>query len=457
MCGIVGFSCLSQHGFSKKQEDVLWQLLKVGELRGDDSTGLIYVENDAGFGIMKEAQSASWASYDMFRNKMVSQSLRFGKAYIGHNRKATVGKVKDDTAHPFVVDETFAMVHNGTLYNHGKLKQTEVDSEALAHHLKPILTGNLSDEDLNEEMGKIDGAYAVAAFSQETNKVYLVRNAQRPLDLVELPDGFAWASEGLMLAWILQRNGYDLSKCKGRAIKEHTIVEIDLKTNKITEREYSPKKATSGTSSTTTTFHGGKGGDSTKVIRFPVKNLTPRLSKNQFKKLRAKCVNTRHSFFADDYVEKAFPRTLDDGETVVNLLGEFDGDWIGDVKYSLLATVDLAKVEGLDNFEEITDRHWTGRIVDMLFDKGTGNVSFVLDDIKVLPKSLPSTNVTKLLETTKAKWSAIEASKTDLQDLLKKQAGELSSEEWKKISATHYWSSAEQEWKMKYENPPTVH
>jgi len=304
MCGIVGFSCLSANGFAKKQEDVLWQLLKVGEVRGEDSTGLIYVENDGGFGILKEASSASWATYEMFKHKMLSQSLRFGKAYIGHNRKATVGKVKDDTAHPFVVDNTFAMVHNGTLFGHDKLKKTEVDSEALAHHLKPILTGELSDDDLNTEMGKIDGAYAVAAYSQETNKVYLVRNAQRPLNLVETPDGFAWASEGLMLAWVLDRNGYDLSKCKGRTVKEHTIITIDLETNKLTEREYSPKKAITPPWVANTHVTGAvKGGDTKTVVRFPVKDLTPKISKNSLSTLcpylrcsrRGFCLVERHT------------------------------------------------------------------------------------------------------------------------------------------------------------------
>jgi hypothetical protein len=458
MCGIVGFVCKSAHGFAKKQEDTLWQLLKVGEVRGEDSTGLVYVENDGGFGILKEANSASWCSYDMYKHKMLSQSLRFGKAYIGHNRKATVGKVKDDTAHPFVVDETFAMVHNGTLFNHGKLKQTEVDSEALAHHLKPILTGNLSDDALNEEMGKIDGAYAVSAYSQEKNEVYLVRNSQRPLNMVETPDGIAWASEGLMLAWVLDRNGYDLSKCNGRTIKEHTIVTIDLATNKITEREYSPKKAITGTTVPHTQITGNlKGGVSTKTItRFPSKLLTPRISKNLFKKLRAKHIGNRHSFTVADYVEKNFPKTIEDGETLVNLIGDFDGDWIGDVTHSLSALVDLATVNGLDDMTDLIDTNWSGKIVDMLFDRGTGNVTFVLEDIKLTPKSV-ATNVVSIIETTRKKWNAVAPSPLDIEDILKKAPTDLTDEEWKKLNISHYWSSTEQAWKKKDETTPTLH
>lgn len=462
MCGIVGLICQSQYGFDKKHEDVFFQLLKVDELRGDDSTGIIYAESDGGFGYLKEASCASWVGSTMYAHPMMKASMQRGKAYIGHNRKATIGKVKDETAHPFVVDDNFAMVHNGTLFNHNKLKQTEVDSEALAHHLKPILTGNLSDDQLNEEMGKIDGAYAVAAYSQEKHQVYLVRNAQRPLALVELPNGYAWASEGLMLAWILSRNGYDLSKCNGRDIKEHTIIIIDLKTNKLTEREYQPKKAmvvvtptkvsSTNHSSTTTTTNGGS------ASKAPATFQEPAYTKAAFKRLRAKYINTRHTFWADDYVEKFFPRTLEDGETIVNLLGEFDGDWCAGVPIALNAEVDLSKVEGLVSFEdkEITDRCWSGRIANMVFDKERKTVLVFLDDIKVVTKSyLPS--VPAILQVSADKWAAIQPSNVDVSELLTKHPNELSAEEWKKVSITHYWSAYSTKWLMKNETSSTLH
>lgn len=408
MCGIVGLICKSQYGFSKKQEDVFWHLLKADEVRGDDSTGLIYVENDSGFGILKEAQTASWATYSMYADGLLSDSLRSGKVYIGHNRKATVGKVTDETAHPFVVDNSFAMVHNGTLFNHRKMKDTTVDSEALAHHLKPILTGNLSDDELNEKMGEIDGAYAVVAYDQESHSVFLVRNSQRPLCLLELPDGWAWASEGLMLAWITQRNGYDLSKCKAEDVKEHTIIKINLDTNTITRREYSPKKAMSKehtppwkTAGTTPTHVPTK-----QAPRF---QSNDGLSKNEFKRLRRRFLGTRHSFYADDFVEKNFPRTLDDGETVVKLLGEFDGECFAGIDLAVHAEVDLAAVFGKDSFTEddIINRFYHGIIEDLVYNKSAKNVMFILGDVKVYAKSTDvKAEVNKILATTQGKWNA---------------------------------------------------
>ena len=305
MCGIVGMVCKSQYGFSKKQEDAFWHLLKADEVRGEDSTGVIYVESDGGFGIMKEAQAATWAYYSLYTDDMVKASQQRGKVYIGHNRKATVGKVNEANAHPFVVDDTFAMVHNGSLYGHKKLKNTEVDSEALAHHLKPLLTGTVSDEELNEEMGKIDGAFAIASYDQGNNCVYLLRNKERPLSLCMLPDGWAWASEGLMLAWILSRNGYDLSKCEVIDVPVDTIITLNLDKNTISKREYQPKKATAKATTGTNTKPWP-------MVTTTTGKQAPRfrqdggVSKNQFKQLRKKFIGTRHSFWADDFIEKGF-------------------------------------------------------------------------------------------------------------------------------------------------------
>jgi len=407
MCGIVGLVCKNQYGFSKKQEDVFWHLLKADEVRGDDSTGLIYVEADNGFGIMKEAVTASWSAYSMYADNMMTTSMRDGKAYIGHNRKATVGKVTDETAHPFVVDDTFAMVHNGTLFGHKKLKDTVVDSEALAHHLKPILTGDLSDDELNEKMGEIDGAYAVAAYDQESHSIYLLRNSQRPLCLLELPDGWAWASEGLMLAWIVSRNGYELSKCKAEDVKEHTIIKIDLAKNEVTRREYSPKKATppvgpwNRAGTTHTPVHGTK-----QASRFRQEDG---ISKNEFKRIRRKFIGTRHSFYADDFVEKNFPRTVSDGETVVKLLGEFDGECFAGIELVVHAEVDLSAVFGKDSYTEddIPERYYHGIIDDAVYNKASRSITFMMGDVKVFAKSTDiKAEVKKIMETTQGKWNA---------------------------------------------------
>ena len=92
MCGIVGVISKSHFGFMQKHLDLFYQLLHSDELRGDDATGLIYIENDSGFGILKDAVPASWCADSMIRHNQLTDRIRKGKALIGHNRKATMGR-----------------------------------------------------------------------------------------------------------------------------------------------------------------------------------------------------------------------------------------------------------------------------------------------------------------------------------------------------------------------------
>ena len=208
MCGIVGMVVKPANGFVKQHEDCFYQMLYADALRGEDSTGVIGVENDTSFHIAKEATEAAWFNAQFQGGTLAKTMWATGKAFIGHNRKKTVGAIKDETAHPFVVDDVFAMVHNGTLFNHKDLADTEVDSEALAKVLATALGETDYIQALETILGKVSGAYATASYDQRTNKVHLLRNSQRPLAYVETSNAWYFASEAPMLFWILARNGY---------------------------------------------------------------------------------------------------------------------------------------------------------------------------------------------------------------------------------------------------------
>jgi len=324
--------------------------------------------------------------------------MREGKAILGHNRKATVGRITDDTAHPFVVNETFAMVHNGTLRGHKVMKDTEVDSDALAHHLEPLLTGEFDKEKFEEEMGKINGAFAVGIYSQPNNRVYLMRNNERPLAVVETDDAWYWASEGLMLLWVLSRNGYDMGKHKIHSLAAHSLVTIDLDTNEYTETEFEPKKP----QPRTITRHLGTGqtsmgGTGNKPEPFRPENI---LSKNKYKLLRKRWLGTRHSFYVDDFVETNFPKTIATGATEVNLLGEVDGEMFNSYDIYVIAVVDIVEVLGKGATEkDITERLYHGIIEDMSYNKATGEITLHMGKVKAFDKSV----VTNLVQ---GKWNA---------------------------------------------------
>jgi predicted glutamine amidotransferase len=374
MCGIVGAVIKARNGFTKPTEDSFTQMLFADTLRGDDSTGIIYVHNDGGFGIAKEAYAAPYVIDAIMDIPEVKQMYSRGKAYIGHNRKKTVGSISNETAHPFVVNDTFAMVHNGTLRNHKELADTVVDSEALAIHLSKVLTADFNKETFEEAMGKVNGAYAVVAYNQDTDCVYITRNAERPLTYVETTDGWFWASEGAMLGWILGRNGINLKDVQFKSLAPNSLLTINLDKNTATVMEYVPKKAIPAT-----TVAGTK----VKVItaKTPQHGSKPnRLSKQQFKTLKRKWFGDRLFFYADDYVEKNFPRTIMDGETDVMLIGnsdEFTFDHTVSAPYNINS---LPKGEW-----EFTDCFFTGIVEDMTFDKATGWVTFHLTGGKLVP------------------------------------------------------------------------
>lgn len=382
MCGIVGVVLKGNTGLTKRIEDAFEQLLFVDTLRGDDSTGVIGVEVNESFHIMKGALEATWFLPQYNQDQISKIMWMRGKALIGHNRKGTIGKIKDDTAHPFVVDNTFAMVHNGTLYNHASFHDTEVDSHALAM----ILHKALGEEDhvnaLEDILPKIYGAYAIAAYDQRTHKVFLLRNKDRPLFVAETEDAWFYASEGLMLQWILARNGYSAASIKYiESVPEDVLVTFDLTKNTMLKEGLSLKKAMAPTTMVVTVPS-----TSTETIKT---TKTSFLSKNAFKALRKKLMHSVLEWWADDYVEKYFPKTFEEGEVLFNLIGECE-----DIKqpHMIYAVVDITAT-----FVRVPDKlcfyKWTGTVDDVVYDQKNGSCAIYLRECSTIPSSKPATTV----------------------------------------------------------------
>ncbi len=387
MCGIVGVAVKAKNGFCNKTQDSFYQMLLVDSVRGEDSTGVVFVENDSSFGIMKEA-SPSWYTETAFKSSTIGKAMwNMGKAMIGHNRKQTSGKISDRNAHPFVVNDSFAMVHNGTLYGHKDLADTEVDSEALAIHLSKVLNKDLTKEKLEEALGKVYGAYAIAAYNKDTNSIYLTRNKDRPLSYVETPEGVFWASEYMMLYWILSRNGIDVSKTAPQTLKEDTLLTINLEDNSVTLMEYVPKKATPPAKQVgyfrtyqNPPTHVGKARGASGLSNVEI-------SKNAFKRIKHTWIGKDMTFFVDDFVEKNFPRTIAQGETEVIILGESDSFYF---PHTVRAEINILNFAPEDY--AITDSLYRGTVADATYDKVTGSITFIMGATQKVPTSYKATN-----------------------------------------------------------------
>ena len=372
MCGIVGVVLKTDKGFLKQTEDSFYQMLYADALRGDDSTGIISVENDTTFHISKEASHPAWFIPIYDASPIGKAMWSDGRALIGHNRKKTMGSIDDTSAHPFVVGDEFAMVHNGTLYNHQALAKTTVDSEALTIHLAKAFEHDDYVADVEEALGQVTGAYAVAMYDQRHNAIRLLRNKERPLCYIEMENAWYFASEAGMLLWILSRNGYDMTKSKVQFIPEHTLVSFNLDNNTINEEVLVPKKPYTPIKTIVKAYTGGMAGI----------NGKDGLSKNAFKRFRRKIINTKLEWWCEDFIESNYPKTLYDGEVMLTLMGVCDELLIDHHLSTEINYKDLILTP-----DDLTDRLWTGIVEDVFYDVKSKRVSIHLRDALPLPVS----------------------------------------------------------------------
>lgn len=198
MCGIVGVISRRMGGLFSKDLDLFENALIIDTLRGKDSVGaftgfktkqaLAIKHGSNPFELFKTKE---WTS---FRNDAVSK----GRFVIGHNRASTIGATNTDNAHPFV-EENIILVHNGTIHNQEQLTKNvvEVDSNAIAHALV--------DNEPQDVFPNIMGAFACVWFDTLKGKLFMIRNEQRPLSLIQTDDSWLVASEPWMIAMPGQR------------------------------------------------------------------------------------------------------------------------------------------------------------------------------------------------------------------------------------------------------------
>jgi glucosamine--fructose-6-phosphate aminotransferase (isomerizing) len=204
MCGIVGAVS------DKNVVPVLLEGLQRLEYRGYDSAGLAVREAT---GELKRFRSLGKVSV---LNELIGQSDVHGTLGIAHTRWATHGKPAERNAHPHMSGVRVAVVHNGIIENHNRLRDqlleagfsfssetdTEVVAHLLAHKLEAGLTLLQAVHDVRKE---ITGAYALAAASPESLDSIIVTREGSPL-VIGVGDGENFiASDVAALLQVTQR------------------------------------------------------------------------------------------------------------------------------------------------------------------------------------------------------------------------------------------------------------
>ena len=203
MCGLIGV-ITGKH--KKTHEDLFSNGLVVDTIRGKHSTGAVAVQ-DSDYLYHK----AAVPGVDFIESKQYESLLRKLKlnnpaALLGHNRAATVGKVNKCNAHPFEFQNIIGM-HNGTLRRKYKLENDgdyETDSETLFDHIK--------HHGIDDALPKVDGAYCLVWYDEDSNRVYIIRNDERPLFFgkVKDEDTVIYGSEMGMIFWLCDRHNLQL-------------------------------------------------------------------------------------------------------------------------------------------------------------------------------------------------------------------------------------------------------
>lgn len=299
MCGLVGIA----GDMEFKDEAAMKRLLLLDYFRGTDSTGFASVSRHT-----SEIKLAKVDSHPitLFSMKQFDKALQGynSKVFIGHNRAATIGKVNEHNAHPFVFGPVVG-AHNGTLdrpswdrLQRALGRDTDTDSQAIFACIEKI---GIDETIALMEEGKASttGAWALTWYDSRDNTINFLRNPHRPLWYAWTKDfkKILWASEHPMIdgATRMSANPYDLYKspegyqywefktnqlysfkldemAKGASEKPVGIVR-EIKGREPVVYNQPPfynmaSHKAIGQSGTTTTYHG-KESTSTNVYHFP--------------------------------------------------------------------------------------------------------------------------------------------------------------------------------------------
>lgn len=138
--------------------------------------------------------------------KRLGLSERTGSHAIGHTRMATESAVTVAGSHPFSTGRDTCLVHNGSLSNHNRLReslerrgerfQTENDSEVAAAYLAwRTREGDTLETALTRSLSDLDGFYTFVVGTEDGFAVLRDPIACKPAVMAETDDWVAFGSE----------------------------------------------------------------------------------------------------------------------------------------------------------------------------------------------------------------------------------------------------------------------
>lgn len=180
MCGIVG--AVAQRDVM----EILLEGLRRLEYRGYDSAGIALLDHEGNLACIRRLGKVKALS-DALQREPVS-----GGTGIAHTRWATHGEPCERNAHPHLSRERIAVVHNGIIENHARLKQqlqqdgyvfsSDTDTEVIAHLVEQELeqTGDLLQA-VRNTIPQLEGAYGTVVMDRQDPERLVVARSGSPL------------------------------------------------------------------------------------------------------------------------------------------------------------------------------------------------------------------------------------------------------------------------------------
>lgn len=236
MCGLTG---IAGNQIYKGDLAVFQDLLYLSAFRGKHSTGVAAIKNKGRVLKLHKHAITPAEFIQNYGGEKGYLSDSYYDIFIGHARWATAGAVTEANAHPFETAK-YVGAHNGTLCDRRFLsdRSGKTDSE--------LMFQEMDEKGIVETLSSLSvaSAWAVSIWDKKTGKLWLGRNAKRPLYVafVKRWGMMFWSSELEMLRFVESREDEKTWGLEFEcfSLRPNHLYEIDV--NKIDGKNWSPWK-----------------------------------------------------------------------------------------------------------------------------------------------------------------------------------------------------------------------
>lgn len=223
MCAIFGFMDYKSIIGNTALKKLIKALSVEAECRGTDATGISYVK-DGEMVTFKKAKPAHKVKLYFPANT---------KCVIGHTRMTTQGSEKHNyNNHPFESEKSFALAHNGVIYNDKQLRQkymlpdTKIETDSYIAVQLFEYFGGADIENVKKMSELVEGSF-VFTILRNDGTLFLVKGCN-PLTLYHFPDLglYAYASTKSILDNALKKSGLTYKKCEIK-VTEGEILQLN--------------------------------------------------------------------------------------------------------------------------------------------------------------------------------------------------------------------------------------